>query len=135
MSLSTKPKMHGKHLYEYALIRVLPVLEREEFLNVGVIVFSKRTGFIGVRTAMDEDRLRAFRSEVDLEQLKQNLQSFERIALGDPDGGAIAQLDAAERFRWLTAVRSTAIQTSRPHAGLCDDLHGTTERLFRELVL
>ena len=127
--------MHGKHLYEYALIRVLPVLEREEFLNVGVIVFSKRTCFIGVRVAIDDNRFRAFRSEVDLEQLKQNLHSFERIALGDPGGGAIAQLDAAERFRWLTAVRSTAIQTSRPHAGLGDDLEGTTERLFRELVL
>ncbi len=135
MSSSTKHNMHGKHLYEYALIRVLPVLEREEFLNVGVIVFSKRTGFIGVRTAMDEDRLRAFRSEVDMEQVEQNLRSFERIALGDPEGGPIAQLDPAERFRWLTAVRSTAIQTSRPHAGLCDDLQGTTERLFRELVL
>lgn len=127
--------MHGKHLYEYALIRVLPVIEREEFLNVGVIVFSKRTGFIGVRVTMDEGRFRAFRSEADLEQVKQNLHSFERIALGEPDGGPIAQLDPAERFRWLTAVRSTAIQTSRTHAGLCDDLEGTTERLFRVLVL
>ncbi len=126
--------MHGKHLYEYALIRVLPVLEREEFLNVGVIVFSKRTGFIGVRVQMGENRFRAFRSEADLEQVKLNLRSFERIALGDPNGGPIAQLDPAERFRWLTAVRSTAIQTSRPHAGLCEDLEATTERLFRELV-
>ena len=126
--------MHGKHLYEYALIRVLPVLEREEFLNVGVIVFSKRTGFIGVRVEMDEDRLCAYRCEVDLEQVRQNLHSFERIALGDPNGGPIAQLDPAERFRWLTAVRSTAIQTSRPHAGLCDDLEATTRRLFKELV-
>lgn len=127
--------MHAKHLYEYALIRVLPVLEREEFLNVGVIVFSKRTGFIGVRVTLDEDRFRAFRSEVDLEQVEQNLRSFKRIALGDPQGGPIAQLDPAERFRWLTAVRSSAIQTSRPHAGLCEDLEGTTERLYKELVL
>lgn len=126
--------MHGKHLYEYAVIRVLPVLEREEFLNVGIIVFSKRTGFIGVRVAFDEKRLHAFVSDLDLDQVQENLRSFMRIANGAADGGPIAQLDAAERFRWLTAVRSSAIQTSRPHAGLCDDLEGTTERLFRELV-
>jgi len=126
--------MHGKHLYEYAVIRVLPVLEREEFLNVGVIVFSKRTGFIGVRVALDEQRLCVFASDLDIDQVKENLRSFVRIAEGDATGGPIAQLDAAERFRWLTAVRSSAIQTSRPHSGLCDDLEGTTERLFRELV-
>ncbi len=126
--------MHGKHLYEYAVIRVLPVLEREEFLNVGVIVFSKRKGFIGVRVALDEQRLRAFVSDLDVDQVRENLLSFERIANGASDGGPIAQLDAAERFRWLTAVRSSAIQTSRPHTGLCDDLEGTTLRLFRELV-
>ncbi|MEO8733717.1 MAG: DUF3037 domain-containing protein [Flavobacteriales bacterium] len=126
--------MHGKHLYEYAVIRVLPVLEREEFLNVGVIVFSKRTGFIGVRVAFDEQRLRVFASDLDVDQVRDNLLSFERIANGAADGGPIAQLDAAERFRWLTAVRSSAIQTSRPHTGLCDDLEGTTLRLFRELV-
>ncbi len=126
--------MHGKHLYEYAVIRVLPVLEREEFVNVGIIVFSKRTGFIGVRVAMDEARLQAFRSDLDIEQVRENLLSFERIAQGAADGGLIAKLDAAERFRWLTAVRSSAIQTSRAHSGLCDDLEGTTGRLFKELV-
>jgi hypothetical protein len=126
--------MHGKHLYEYAVIRVLPVLEREEFLNVGVIVFNKRTGFIGVRVAFDEKRLHAFVSDLDVDQVRENLRSFVRIAEGDVAGGPIAQLDPAERFRWLTAVRSSAIQTSRPHVGLCDDLKETTERLFRELV-
>jgi hypothetical protein len=126
--------MHGKHLYEYAVIRVLPVLERGEFINVGVILFSKRTGFIGVRVALDEQRLRSFTGDLDVDQVRENLRSFERIANGAADGGPIAQLDAAERFRWLTAVRSSGIQTSRPHSGLCDDLEGTTERLFRELV-
>lgn len=126
--------MHGKHLYEYAVIRVVPVLERGEFLNVGVIVFSKRRGFIGVRTALDEARLRAFAGDVDVDQVRANLQAFERIANGAADGGPIARLDAAERFRWLTAVRSSAIQTSRPHVGLCHDLEATTERLFKELV-
>ena len=126
--------MRDKHLYEYAVIRVLPVLEREEFLNVGVIVFSKRTGYIGVRVALDEQRLRAFTCDLDLDQVRENLRSFVRIAEGDLAGGAIAKLDAPSRFRWLTAVRSSAIQTSRPHAGLCNDLDATTERLFKELV-
>ncbi len=135
MPFSTKPNMHGKHLYEYAVIRVVPVLERGEFLNVGVIAFSKRTGYIGVRLGLNEDRLRAFHCEVDLEQLVQNLDSFQLIAQGDPAGGPIAQWGPAERFRWLTAVRSTALQTSRTHAGLCDNLEATTERLYRELVL
>lgn len=127
--------MHTRQLYEYAVIRVVPVLEREEFLNVGVIVFSKRTGFIGVRVGVDEARLRAFSGELDLDQVHANLRSFVRIAEGVADAGPIAKLDAASRFRWLTAVRSSAIQTSRPHAGLCNDLEGTTERLFAELVL
>ena len=127
--------MHGKHLYEYAVIRVLPVLEREEFLNVGVIVFSKRAGYVGVRVVLDEKRLQAFTSDLDVDQVQENLRSFVRIAEGDATGGPIAQLDAPSRFRWLTAVRSSAIQTSRPHAGLCADLEGTTDRLFRELVL
>ncbi len=135
MSSSTKHNMPGKHLYEYAVIRVFPVLEREEFLNVGIIVFSKRTGYISVRTVLDESRLRAFRCEVDLEQLTQNLDSFQRIARGDLSAGPIAQLEPAGRFRWLTAVRSTALQTSRPHTGLSEDLEATTERLFQELVL
>ena len=127
--------MHGKHLYEYAVIRVVPVLEREEFVNAGIIVFSKRTGYLQVRMAMDASKLAAFRSDLDLEQVQGNLDSFIRIAHGAPDGGPIAHLDPAERFRWLTAVRSTAVQTSRPHSGLCGDLDATTEQLFHELVL
>lgn len=127
--------MHGKHLYEYAVIRLLPVLEREEFINVGILVFGKRQRFIGVRTALNEVRLQAFRHELDVEQVRKNLLVFERIAKGVPSAGAIALLPTDERFRWLTAVRSTAIQTSRPHVGLCADLEAVTERLFRELVL
>lgn len=127
--------MKEKRLYEYAVIRVLPVVEREEFLNVGVILFSKKAKFIKVYYAINEERLQAFAGDLDLEQIKQNLQAFEKIAEGAKDGGPIAQLDIASRFRWLTAVRSSAIQTSRPHPGLCDDLDQTAKRLFEELVL
>ena len=127
--------MQEKHLYEYAVIRVLPAVEREEFLNTGIILFSKKAKFIKVYFTLNEAKLRSFSNELDLEQLKLNLQSFEKIACGDKSGGPIAEMDLPSRFRWLTAVRSSAIQTSRPHPGLCNDLEKTAKRLFEELVL
>ncbi len=126
--------MPGKHLYEYAVIRLLPVLAREEFLNVGIILFSKQAKFIVVHVAVNDEKLRCFAGDVDREQVRENLRSFQRIAEGAPDGGPIAALDIPSRFRWLTAMRSSAIQTSRPHPGLCDDLDVTARRLFVELV-
>jgi hypothetical protein len=127
--------MPAKHVYEYAVIRVLPVLEREEFLNVGLILFCKQADFIRVHLLPDGERLRSFAAGLDVEQVCTNLRALERIALGASDGGPIAQLDVPSRFRWLTAVRSSAIQTSRPHPGLCDDLERTARHLFEELVL
>jgi hypothetical protein len=127
--------MHGKHLYEYAVIRVLPVVEREEFLNTGIILFCKREKFIRVHHALDEAKLKLFSKDVDTEQVKLNLCSFEKIANGDPTAGVIATMDLPSRFRWLTAVRSSVIQTSRPHPGFCTNLEETARRLFEELVL
>ncbi len=127
--------MPAKHLYEYAVIRLVPVLQREEFVNVGVLLLCKRAGVILVRTRLDEARIIHWSEAVDLEQVRANLASFERIALGAADAGPIARFDAAERFRWLTAMRSSAIQTSRAHPGVTDDLERTTDRLFAELVL
>ncbi|HRB71134.1 DUF3037 domain-containing protein [Flavobacterium sp. WV_118_3] len=127
--------MQDKHLYEYAVIRVLPKVEREEFLNVGIILFSKSAQYIDVRFSINEHKLLMLSDELDIEQLQQNLESFQKIALGDKNGGPIAQLDIPSRFRWLTAVRSSVIQTSRPHPGFCANLDGTIERLFTELVL
>ena len=127
--------MQEKHLYEYAIIRVLPVVEREEFLNVGIILFCKKAKFIKVYYKIDEAKLRSFSNELDLDQIQLNLQSFEKIAMGVEKCGPIALLDIPSRFRWLTAIRSSAIQTSRPHPGLCDDLEQTAKRLFGELVL
>jgi len=127
--------MQEKHLYEYAVIRVLPAVEREEFLNVGIILFCKKAKFIKVYFILDESKLRSFSGELDLDQLRLNLESLEKIARGDKAGGPIAEMDLPSRFRWLTAVRSSAIQTSRPHPGLCDNLDKTAKRLFEELVL
>ncbi|MCF4101164.1 DUF3037 domain-containing protein [Gillisia sp. M10.2A] len=127
--------MQEKHLYEYAVIRVLPRVEREEFLNVGIVLFCKRQKFLKVLFQLDEERLKCLCDDFDLEPVRNNLESFEKICAGAKNGGPIAQLDVASRFRWLTAVRSSSIQTSRPHPGLCEDIEVTLQRLFKELVL
>ncbi|MFE3847688.1 DUF3037 domain-containing protein [Flavobacterium sp. LB3P45] len=127
--------MQEKHLYEYAVIRVVPRVEREEFLNVGIILFCKKAKFIKVLCSINEAKLQLFSADLDLEQIHLNLQAFEKVGHGEKSGGPIAQFDIPSRFRWLTAIRSSAIQTSRPHPGICDDLEQTTQRLFEEMVL
>ena len=127
--------MQEKHLYEYAVIRVVPRVEREEFLNVGVILFCKKAKFIKVLYSVNEAKLQLFSDDLDVEQLHLNVQAFAKVAHGEKTGGPIGQFDIPSRFRWLTALRSSAIQTSRPHPGLCDDLEQTTQRLFEEMVL
>nr|WP_322625550.1 DUF3037 domain-containing protein [uncultured Flavobacterium sp.] len=127
--------MQDRHLYEYAVIRVVPRVEREEFINVGVILFCKRKKFIKVLHHINAEKLRCFCKEADIEQLQKNLDSFERIAHGNRNGGPIAQMEIAERFRWLTAIRSSVIQTSRPHPGLCPDPESKVQQLYEELVL
>lgn len=127
--------MPEKHLYEYAVIRVVPKVEREEFCNVGIVLFCKRQKYLRVLFQLDEQKLRMLCNEIDIPQLQQNLDSFEKICQGDKQGGPIAKLDVPSRFRWLTAVRSSVIQTSRPHPGMSYDLDQTLNRLFKELVL
>lgn len=127
--------MQEKHLYEYAVIRVLPKVEREEFINVGIILFSKRAKYIKVLYKIDENKLKMFSDDVDIEEIDSILKAFEKISSGSKDGGVIATFDVPERFRWLTAVRSSCIQTSRPHSGFSSDLDQTIQYLFQELVL
>lgn len=127
--------MQGKHLYEYAVIRFVPRVEREEFINVGIILFSKRAKYIKARYQVDERKIRLFSSELDMDSLYASLKVFDPICSGAKEAGPIAAMDIPERFRWLTAVRSSSIQTSRPHPGFSDDLDTTFEKLFSELVL
>ena len=127
--------MQEKHLYEYAVIRLVPKVEREEFLNVGIIVFSKQGKYLKALFQVDEERLRVFCKDLDKDEICSNLDSFMKICEGSKNGGPIAQLDLPSRFRWLTAVRSSIIQTSRPHPGMTSDLDKTLQRLFTELVL
>lgn len=121
-------------LYEYAVIRLVPQVEREEFINVGIILFSKKEKFIRTKIALPEERLGLFKCELDLDQVRSNLKAFELISKGAKEGGPIACQELPERFRWLTAVRSSIIQTSRPHPGKTADLESEVERLFREYV-
>ncbi len=126
--------MPEKHLFEYAVIRVVPHVEREEFLNVGVIVYCRAQGFLQTTFQLNEERLRAFSDAFDMAELQERLRAFERICAGRTEGGPIGQLPIAERFRWLTATRSTVVQSSAVHPGLCVDAGETLTRLFIQLV-
>jgi hypothetical protein len=126
--------MPEKYLFEYAVIRVVPRVEREEFLNVGVIVYCSAQGFLKTMYALPEERLRAFSPGVDMEELTERLLAFERICAGRKQGGPIGQLPTASRFRWLTAARSTIVQTSPVHAGLCTDANEMLSQLYEQLV-
>ncbi|HEX3008973.1 MAG TPA: DUF3037 domain-containing protein [Bacteroidales bacterium] len=123
-----------KHYYEYAIVRVVPVVEREEFVNAGVILFCKKERFIRMQYRLREEKIFMFLPEADLDEIGRNLEAFCKIAAGEKDGGPIATLDEAERFRWLTAVRSASIQTSRPHPGVCCNLEKAFDTLFSEMV-
>jgi len=127
--------MQEKHLFEYAVIRVVPCVAREEFLNVGVILYCSAQGFLKTRYHLNGERLRAFSSAVDKQELQERLWAFERICQGGAAGGTIGRLPLASRFRWLTATRSTVVQTSPVHPGLCADAGETLDRLYSQLVL
>lgn len=125
--------MHN-HLFEYAVIRVVPRVEREEFMNIGVILYCSGQKFLNTLFALDEKRLQALYSDIDITELEEHLNAFKRICDGVKEGGPIASLDPASRFRWLTATRSTVIQTSKVHPGFCIDPDKTLKKLFAELV-
>lgn len=127
--------MPENYLFEYAVIRVMPRVDREEFMNVGVILYCAAQGFLETVFNLNEERLRAFSAELDLPELEVRLQAFKRICAGRHEGGSIGQLPVASRFRWLTATRSTVVQTSPVHPGLCTDPQETLNRLYRQLVM
>jgi hypothetical protein len=120
--------------YDYAVIRVVPRVDREEFMNVGVIISCPAKDFLEARIEMDEVRLLAFAPQVDLEAVRAHLTSIPRICAGGPDAGPIGQLSPRERFHWLVAPRSTIIQTSRVHSGRCTEPGPVSERLLDRMV-
>ena len=127
--------MQETQLFEYAVIRVVPRVDREEFLNVGVILYCPTLKFLGLRCTDNCDRLLTLDPQLDLEELKHHLHALSAITRGEVAGGPIARLDMANRFRWLTATRSTILQTSRVHPGLSADPAATLEELYGQLVL
>lgn len=132
--MKTKHEMQETHSFEYAVIRVVPQVEREEFLNVGVILYCRTHKFLQSRIYIDEAKLLAFSNKIELGDLRNHLEAFEAISNGSGSGGPIAKLDIASRFRWLTAVRSTIIQTSKVHPGICSDPAEKINRLFEQYV-
>ena len=126
--------MQEDKIYEYAIIRLVPKVERKEFFNIGLVMFPKREKYIKIAFHLCPDKFKLMHSKLDYDDIIQNLESFQKVASGAKDGGPIAEMEIPERFRWLTAVRSAVVQTSRPHPGKSKDLDATFDRLFEELV-
>lgn len=127
--------MQENHLFEYAVIRMVPHVEREEFINVGVILLCARQKFLKALFMVDEPLLNALCKHLDISEIKNYIDSFDRICQGTADSGPIGKLPVADRFRWLTAARSTVLQTSRVHPGLCTDPAEMLTHLYNNLVL
>lgn len=126
--------MQDKHLFEYAIIRVVPRVEREEFLNIGVILYCANEKFLKTKFLLNKDRLSSFSCEIEIEELEKRLDAIEKICNGNIQGGDIAALPIASRFRWLTAAKSTIVQTSAVHPGFCFNAKDELDKLFTELV-
>jgi len=124
----------ARRAFDYALIQVVPRVERDERLNAGVVLFCPAAGFLGGRIALDEARLRAVAPDADWPAIAAQLEAVRAVCAGDPQAGPIARLSASERFHWLTAPRSTVVQPSPAHAGLCDDPAAALQRLFASAV-
>ena len=126
--------MRAPDTYDYAVIRVVPRVERGEFINAGVIVSCEKTGFLKAAIELDEARVLALDPGVDLETLRRPLTAIQRICEGGPDAGPIGLLPQRARFHWLTAKRSAILQTSPVHMGRCGDMEAIVEHLMARMV-
>lgn len=126
--------MHALDHYDYAVIRVVPRVEREEFINVGVILSCEASRYLEARIELDEARLRALAPDLDIESVNRHLQAVTAICRGGPGTGPIGQLPPRARFHWLTAKRSSILQTSPVHTGKCSDMDAIMEHLLRRMV-
>ena len=124
----------GSDAFSYAIVRVVPSVERGERLNVGVVLFCRQRRFLGARVALDAERLRALSPQTDADAVRRHLEGIVRVAEGDPEAGPIAALPQSERFGWLSAPASTIVQPSEVHTGLSVDPARTLDELFDELV-
>ena len=122
------------HSYDYAVVRVVPSPDRGEFVNAGVVLHCPEQDYLDSAVHLDERRLAALWPASDLAVIRKHLEAFPRICAGDPDAGPIARLSRRERFHWLVAPRSTVIQVSPVHSGMCDDPEAALAELFRRMV-
>jgi len=122
------------HTYDYAIVRVVPRVERGEFINAGVVLSCKSAGYLKAGIELDEARLLALDPAADVEAIRATLATLPAICEGGAAAGALGRLSSRERFDWLVAPRSTSIQTSAVHSGLCDDLGAALERLMQRMV-
>ena len=120
--------------FQYALLRVVPRLERGEAINAGVVLFCRRRSFLEARVHLHRDRLAALDCDADADAIERHLESLARIASGEPDAGPVARMPQSERFSWLVAPASTVVQPSPVHTGFCDDPQRRLDKLFDELV-
>ena len=120
--------------FQYAVLRVVPDVERGERLNAGVVLYAPTLGYIGARVGLDEARLGALWPDADPAALARHLEGLALVAAGDPAGGPMAALGPSKRFHWLVAPSSTAVQPSAVHTGLCDDPRAALDHLFARLV-
>jgi len=128
------PETSRRDTYDYAVIRVVPRVEREEFVNVGILMSCPGTKFLEARIEDDEARLRALDPEIDLDTVRRHLAAIEAICAGGPGSGPIGQLPQRARFHWLTAKRSSIIQTSPVHLGRCTQAGSSLEHLMDRMV-
>lgn len=126
--------MHAPASYDYALLRVVPRVERQEFINAGVVVYCPERRYLAARIRLDTARLAALWPDADAELVMEHLRAVERICAGDRSAGPIAGLSLGERFHWLTSPRSTIIQPSPVHTGVCDETDGLLERLEEQFL-
>lgn len=124
-----------RHVFEYAVIRLVPRVEREEFLNIGVVLYCAKHKFLEMRYHVEIEKWYMMDKQVEVDEVIAHLKSFKEICMGGQAGGTIGRLDRPDRFRWLTATRSTILQTSKVHLGLCEDPQATLSQLFEQLVL
>lgn len=127
--------MQDKVTFEYAIIRFMPKVEREEFFNIGVLVFSKRKKYLDIKYHVDAKKLAAFSCEITQEEVTEYLKAWELVCKGNPHGGAIGEFEVSDRFRWLAASKSTMILCSPTHSGLCNDPSAELEDIFEKYVL
>jgi hypothetical protein len=120
--------------FDYAVVRLVPRVDREEFINAGVLLYCLSQGFLGAKVELDERRLLALAPEVDLALVRTHLEALPRICEGGPEAGPIGQLPQKERWHWLVAPRSTMLQTSPVHSGLCEDPEAALEGLMGTMV-